>query len=616
MTPQRSRPGLGPIAVLVAAFSGTALAPSARGQDATPEAFPFDRERPAAGRFIGEAGPDGEPPQPVEVRLVPPGAAGGAWTGEITRVAAAVLHAPLEEVACDGRSVSFVAPAAASGQPTRFSGAVSEDGQTLAGRFEKGGKEFEASLGRLPLVPELASVEHYRGAIDLPGLALGLFVSIGRTPAGRAIGRLDIPLQSAFDLTLTNVTAGDRELSFSIPGPRSPTGPAVLRGERSEDGKQVKGSLKQGSMAMPFALERVESRPSFARPQTPAPPYPYASTDVTYACPDPAQKGATLAGTLTVPRGQGPFPAAILVTGSGPQDRDETLFGHKPFLVLADHLTRAGVAVLRVDDRNVGRSKGFTGTATSADLAGDVLAGLAFLAARPEVDPERVGLIGHSEGGLIAPLVATRAPEDVAFVVLLAGPGVPGGEILALQAGDVFRDLGVAEEDVTRILGLRRALFALMTSGAEDEVLRAKIDELFEVELAATPAAKRPPVPPATLKAQYAVQLLDPWVRFFVTHDPRPVLAKVRCPVLAVNGTLDTQVPWELNLPEIARALAEGKNHDFAVRAFPGLNHLFQPAVTGKVPEYAEIEETFAPAALRAVSTWIVERAGGERRRE
>ncbi len=607
MTPQRPRAQGVAIAALVVAACAPVLTSSARGDEAA-ETFPFDRERPAAGRFIGEAAWPGEEAQPVEVRLAPPAAEGAPWEARIARLAAGVTLAALESVSVDGRRVSFVARSP-RGKPATFRGEVAEDGQTLRGEVAagEGEKAVAIVLGRLPLVADLADAEHYKGDIELPAGGLGLYVSIARTPGGRSVGRLDIPLQGAFDLTLTAVEVDGRKVALAIPGPKTPVGPAVLRGERSEDGKRIAGKLVQGPISLPFALERVETRPTFARPQTPREPLPYQAIEVKY---ENAEDRVALAGTLTVPPGKGPFPAVLLLTGSGAQDRDETLLGHKPFLVLADHLTRAGVAVLRADDRGVGGSSRGEHPATSEDFAEDALAGVAFLRTRPEVDPKRIGLVGHSEGGLIAPMAAARGPDDVAFIVLLAGPGVSGDEVLLAQAGDAYRGGGFDDESVERCLGLRRKLFDLIRSGAPDDELSAAVKELVAAEILAAPAEKRPKTPTEQLAAMAAVQFLDPWVRFFVAHDPRPALAKVRCPVLAVNGTLDTQVSWERNLPEIARALAEGKNRDFTIRAFVGLNHLFQTAGTGKLEEYAEIEETFAPSALRAISSWIVERTG------
>ncbi len=602
------RRSLRPIRVLVlAALVPLGAAPAlANGV----ESFPFDRDRPAAGRFLGEVAWPGEGPGPVELRLVPPAGEGGAWSGEITRVAAALLHQPLERVSVEGRKVELAVPAPGGPPAVVFSGEVSEDGQTLAGALTPAlnGKPSPAFLRRLPLAQDHPGVEHYRGSVDLPGMAVDLALSIGRTPGGRLVGVLDIPIQGALEVTLTEIEVDGRKVSIVLPGPKTPAGPAMLRGERSDDGARMEGQVEQAGAAFPFALARVERR-AFARPQTPRPPFPYVTFEV--ACENEAAAGVKLAGTLTVPGGTGPFPAALLITGSGLQDRDETILGHRPFAVLADHLTRAGIAVLRIDDRGIGRSTGSVAGATTEDFAGDALAGVRFLKSRAEVDPRRIGLVGHSEGGVIAPMVAAKAPDDVAFVVLLAGTAVPGGEILLGQAARAYRTAGLDETGAAACIERRRRLFELMGSDAPAETLTKEVEALVAAELAATPAEKRPKAGVAVLATQAVAQFLDPWTRFFVTYDPRPALAGLRCPVLAINGTLDTQVLWEQNLPEVLRALARGKNRDVTVRALDGLNHLFQTARTGDLAEYVDIEETLSSAALRAVSDWIVERFGG-----
>jgi pimeloyl-ACP methyl ester carboxylesterase len=320
--------------------------------------------------------------------------------------------------------------------------------------------------------------------------------------------------------------------------------------------------------------------------------------------------GVKLAGTLTLPRGPGPHPAALRISGSGAQDRDETLFSHRPFLVLADHLTRRGVAVLRVDDRGVGGSTGSAGEATSADFADDVLAGVEYLKGRKEVDPRRIGLIGHSEGGLIAPAVAGRS-ADVAFIVLLAGPGLPGDEILYLQGSALLRLLGAGKEQIARQRDLQQRLFAVAKEEKDPAAAEKKMQEVLEDFLAKLPPLERALA--GGLKKQTEQQLRalrSPWFRYFLGYDPRPALRKVRCPVLALIGEKDFQVPPKENLPEIEKAVRAGGNPDVTVKELPALNHLFQTCTTGALAEYATIEETFAPSALELLGDWILKRFG------
>ncbi|NJD20351.1 MAG: alpha/beta hydrolase, partial [Gemmatimonadetes bacterium] len=343
------------------------------------------------------------------------------------------------------------------------------------------------------------------------------------------------------------------------------------------------------------------------RPQHPKPPFPYRAEEV--AIP-PGTPGVTLAGPLPLPQGTGPFPAVVLVSGSGPQDRDESLMGHKPFLVLADHLTRKGIAVLRYDDRGVGKSTGSFSTATSEDFAADALAAVAFLKARGDVGA--VGIAGHSEGGLIGPLAASRS-ADVAFLVMLAGPGLPGEEILYLQGDLIARAGGASEAQTAANRRIQEAMFGVVRTQPDSTAAVTEMQHALQETLASLPAdirrAMEAELTPAALDAQIR-QVNSRWFRFFLTYDPRPTLAKVRVPVLALNGALDLQVPAEANLREVEAALKRGGNADVTARLLPGLNHLFQTARTGSPSEYADITETMSPAALEAVSSWILQRFG------
>jgi pimeloyl-ACP methyl ester carboxylesterase len=312
-----------------------------------------------------------------------------------------------------------------------------------------------------------------------------------------------------------------------------------------------------------------------------------------------------------VPRGPGPFPAVILISGSGAQDRDETLLQHKPFRVLADALTRRGIAVLRVDDRGIGGSTGSASGSTSEDFAGDVLAGIAYLKRRPEIDAKKIGLIGHSEGGIIAPMVAGRS-GDVAFIVMLAGTGLPGEEILYMQARLIAKVMGADEKRIERQREFQKRLFDIIKSEADPKKAAARMREAAQELVSALPEdeRKRGGDISALLNAQLT-RVESPWFRFFLGYDPRPTLAKVRCPVLALNGEKDLQVPPKENLREIEKALKQGGNEHVTVKELPGLNHLFQTCTTGSVAEYAAIEETIAPAALKVIGDWVVERVTG-----
>jgi hypothetical protein len=426
----------------------------------------------------------------------------------------------------------------------------------------------------------------WEGAIDAGGMKLRIGVAITIQPGGTLTATMDSPDQGAFGLALSDVAFADGVLRFAL---RMANG--TFEGRLNDAGTEITGTWTQG-MAMPLVLKKVEKLVRPGRPQEPKPPFPYRSEEVAITN---AAGQAVLAGTLTLPEGKGPHPAVVLITGSGAQNRDEEIFGHKPFLVLADHLTRHGIAVLRYDDRGVGKSTGNFESATSEDFAGDAWAAWQALSARREIDAKRVGLVGHSEGGLIAPMLAAAHPE-IAFVVMIGGPGVTGEQILFAQAAAIMKAGGTPDAAVAANTALQKQLFAIL----REETSMARIAE----RIGAIPAGSK------EASAALVKQAASPWMRFFVLYDPAPVLAKVRCPVLAIGAELDLQVLPAQNLPAIRAALTQGGNQDHTVLELPGLNHLLQPAKTGSPAEYAQIEVTIAPGALDAITAWIQKRTG------
>lgn len=369
----------------------------------------------------------------------------------------------------------------------------------------------------------------------------------------------------------------------------------------------LRGEWLQGAGVLPLTMVRGANVGMAAlRPQLPRPPFPYREEQVAVQ----SVEGVRLAGTLTLPQGAGPHPAVLLVSGSGPQDRDETLLGHKPFLVIADYLTRRGIAVLRLDDRGVGASTGAFGAATSDDFARDAEAAVRWLRARSDVADDRVGIVGHSEGGMIAPLVASRT-RDVAFVVLLAGPGTASAELLMAQGALISRAGGDAEREIERTTALQRELFTAIATEADSAVLHGRLREIASAyQGSLTPEQRAEPGNSDATMAAAINSLISPWFRWFMRYDPAPALRATRVPVLALNGSLDLQVPADENLAAIQRALRAGGNRDFTTEKLLGLNHLFQTARTGAPSEYAEIEETFSPAALQRIGDWIAQRFG------
>lgn len=468
----------------------------------------------------------------------------------------------------------------------------------LAAVVAPGGAAEQPQTAPAPLAGWIAG--HWEGAIELPGSPLVIKVDFEAAVDGWS-GSIDIPAQSAVGLPLVDIELDGDRARFRISGvPGEPTFDG-----RVEDGV-LSGDFTQGAARLPFRLGR-EAVAAARRPQDPQPPFPYREVEVTYR-----NGEVTLAGTLTIPDGEGPFPAAVLITGSGAQNRDEELFDHRPFRVLADALSRRGIAVLRSDDRGVGGSSGDVDRSTTSDFADDVLAAVDLLRRRPEIAGERIGVIGHSEGGLVGPLAASRS-DAVAFVVMLAGPGVPGAEILPVQTRRMAAAAGAEGEALEQQEALVREMVELVLAAGDDESgLRAELTELAYRQLDAAGEEARKALGD-DVEGAIAAQIdrvFTPWFRYFVGYDPRPALRALEVPVLAINGSLDLQVDADQNLAAIEAAFAGRPDADVTVLRIEGLNHLFQHATTGALVEYGAIEETMAPAVLSLIGDWILERFG------
>jgi len=437
----------------------------------------------------------------------------------------------------------------------------------------------------------------WEGALDVGAMKLRLALKVTKATDGALAAKLDSLDQGAKDLPVDVISLNDGAVHFEMKRLM-----AVFDGTLNKEGSEIAGQFKQARASHPLSLKRVAKPTTLNRPQEPKPPYPYNEEEVSY---ENKRDGVRLAGTLTLPRGKASFPAVILITGSGPQNRNEELLGHKPFLVLADYLTRQGIAVLRVDDRGVGGSTGSIPNSTSENFAADVLAGIEFLKGRKGINQKQIGLIGHSEGGLIAPMVAAQS-NDVAFIVLLAGPGLPGEEILYLQGAAILKASGASAEVLARQRASQEMIFAIVKQEKDNAVAEKKVREGFDKQMAGLSEAEKAQAnqsPDAQITA-----VLSPWFRYFLTYDPRPTLAKVKCPVLALNGENDLQAPVTENLREIEATLKAAGNKDVTIVRLPKLNHLFQTSETGSPGEYGKIEETFAPVALKTIGDWILKR--------
>ena len=464
----------------------------------------------------------------------------------------------------------------------RFEGRLSENGLSLNGALHQGGASLPVVLARRAATP-LAGV--WEGPLEVGGRSIRLVFRVASD--GRAV--MDSPDQGARDIALEPPTVDGAQVRFAAPGLA-----VSVEGRLSEDGRTITGTFRQGGAELPLVLSRAAETADLSRPrpQTPKPPFPYRSEEVAFD--NPASPGVRLAGTLTLPQGAGPFPAAVIITGTGPQDRDETIEGHKPFAVWADALTRRGVAVLRFDDRGIGGSTGDFEAATGVDFASDVAAVFAGLAARPDIDSRNVGLIGHSEGAVFAYL-AMEAGLRPAWLVTLAGQAVRGGDIITEQTRRIAAAGGLPPEEVEVIAARQARLMDAVARHFHDgEAVRR------EVEATAAAAGL-----PADAAARTAQAMSNPWYRAYVAYDPAGAIRAIEVPMLAVFGGNDLQVPADQNAPAMARL-----NPDADVVVLPGLNHLFQPADTGLMAEYGQIETTLDPSVIETVVDWVAVRAG------
>ena len=441
----------------------------------------------------------------------------------------------------------------------------------------------------------------WAGKLQVTGGQLTLVLRIQEGEGGKLSAFLDSPDQGAYDIPCDSVV-------YSAPHLKVIMGAIGGQYEATLEDNSLRGQFTQGGASSPLVLTpSAEEDRSMLHPQEPKKPYPYLAEEVRFVNPT---DGDTLAGTLTMPTTPGPHRAVVMITGSGPQSRDEPVMNHRPFLVWADALTRLGIAVLRYDDRGVGASTGNFNEARTADLARDVEAAVDYLRSRKEIDNQRIGLIGHSEGGMIAPMVAVSRPKDVSFIVLLAAPGLRGDSILVMQNEVISRRSHTPDSIREATAQLNRSLFALLVPPTTDEeALRQSLAEVLRGAFFDGPLA--PPMPHEQVELainQEMEMLTAPWMRDFLRYDPAPMLSRVQCPVLAVQGSEDVQVPAAANLPIVEKALTLHGNKEVTVKEFPGLNHMLQHCQTCLPDEYGEIRETVSPEVLQFVGEWILKR--------
>ncbi|WP_022834893.1 alpha/beta hydrolase family protein [Salisaeta longa] len=447
-----------------------------------------------------------------------------------------------------------------------------------------------APAGAQSAGPDSSLVGTWMGRLSLQGTSLRVVFHLRPAAGDSLTGTMDSPDQGATGIPLTDVARQSDTLRVAV---GSIAG--RFEGVIGDSLRVIRGRWAQGGLQLPLVLRRTDAPPTVRRPQTPKPPFPYTTRPVAFQNP---QAGITLRGTLTLPTGPAPHPGVVLIAGSGPQDRDGTLFKHKPLAVLADYLTRRGIAVLRFDERGVGASGGQQRGATTADLATDVQAALAHLATVPAVDTSALGLIGHSEGGLIAPMVA-NASSRVDFVVLLAASAVSGDVILADQLAYRTKQQGFNRRNRAVQQGVQQRIFYVLKQTQWDSTRVATELKQIMRDVQGISGTQ-------TMNREVR-RLMSPWLRYFITYDPQAALRQLSVPTLALFPGNDRQVMPDTNQTAMRQALAARDNNTFTIERLSGLNHLFQPSATGDPSEYGAIAQTFSPAALRRIYRWIHE---------
>ncbi|NLZ94286.1 MAG: alpha/beta hydrolase [Bacteroidales bacterium] len=435
----------------------------------------------------------------------------------------------------------------------------------------------------------------WQGVLKVQGVELEILFHIEKHDS-EYISLMDSPTQGAFDISTTKTTFKNEQVEIVVANLG-----AFYQGKLDND--TIKGTFNQGGIPFPLVLSKtIKKKP--LRPQEPKAPYPYDVEETTFIN---TKEKIKLAATLTLPKQKKKSPAVILIAGSGPNDRDETIFAHKPFWILADYLTRQGIAVLRYDKRGVGESEGEYFTATTKDFAEDVGAAISYLKTREEIDTTNIGLIGHSEGGIIAPMVAAGS-NDVKFIVLMAGLGVTGTELVLAQHQREFDKQSPTDEEKEN---LNKALINLYsnilnwTEYAGNDKERSQLKEDLGVLWQSISRDTQATMQKDLFIKQTTSKIISPWFRYFLGINPLEHIEKIRIPVLAINGENDTQVDYQSNLEGIEKALKKGSNKQYTIKSYPHMNHLFQESTTGEIEEYGKIEETFSPIVLSDIANWI-----------
>ena len=528
----------------------------------------------------------------------------GKWSGTTDSPDQGSVGVPLSEVSVKGNDLYW----ALDSVEGEYRGTLSKDGKQIEGTLTQAGHPMPLTFARVvgaavPPTPATSTpaanaspfAGDWAGMLEAANLRLAVHLAITNGVWTGSMASID---QGAGHMPFTAVSVDGNKLHLEIKAING-----TYDGTLDEKSQTITGTWTQNGNVLPLDFARGEASaiPAPKRPQEPKPPFPYRSEEVTV----PGPGGNTLAGTFTAPNGNGPFPAVFLITGSGAQNRNEELMGHKPFLVLSDYLTRNGIAVLRCDDRGFGKSTG-DANGTSEDFAQDAEAAVAYLKTRVDVDAKKIGLVGHSEGGIVAPIVAARS-QDVAYIVMMAGVGVPAQDLLVRQFSDLTRAGGASDAVVNYTASAVRRMCQIAARTTDEKLRQQQLNAVADSLTAQISALDPAKTQMISQQAHGVTELIgSAWSRYLLTLKPDETLRKVKQPVLAINGSLDLQVSAKENLPAIEKALKAGGNKDVTTTELPGLNHLFQSATTGVPAEYGSIEETMSPVALKTISDWIV----------
>lgn len=430
-----------------------------------------------------------------------------------------------------------------------------------------------------------------------PGVELTIVFKISEASNKKFLAKLDSPDQGAKDIPCGDIWFEKDSLRIDVP-----IVGGFYQGRIEWEQKSITGIWKQAGQQFVLNLKYTETYSGLNRPQEPKPPFPYRIEEVLI---ENKKDDIYLSGTLTMPDNGEDFTAIILISGSGAQNRDQEIFGHKPFLVLADFLTKNGFAVLRFDDRGFGASTGDFSKSTTFDFANDVIAAVEFLQSKKEINPKKIGLLGHSEGSMVAQIVAANYSENISFVIMLAGVGIPGDELILLQSEKIALSEGIAETKIQNSLTNQKKIISLLKSNKANQEIEKEIRDIIYALFDNSYIENEKANFEKMIDNQIRI-LTSQWYRTFLKFNPTEFLQKIKCPVLALNGEKDVQVPARENLEAIKNSLIKSGNTNITILELKGLNHLFQNCETGSISEYGKIEQTISQSALDSILNWLI----------